>query len=97
MKDINICLRKIKCNSGKNLPYPIFLLILVFSVSLVSAQSSKPIPHLQKKGSSSQLIVDGKPFLILGGETGNSSSSSSDYMNPIWSDLEGSFREGNFD
>ena len=30
-----------------------------------------------------QLIVDGKPFLILGGELHNSSSSSLEYMKPI--------------
>ena len=34
-----------------------------------------------------QLIVDGKPFLILGGELHNSSSSSLDYMKPIWPNL----------
>ena len=36
-----------------------------------------------------QLIVDGKPFLILGGELHNSSSSSLDYMKPIWLKLAG--------
>ena len=34
-----------------------------------------------------QLIVDGKPCLILGGELGNSSSSSLAYMRPIWPKL----------
>ncbi|MES2461386.1 MAG: DUF5597 domain-containing protein [Armatimonadota bacterium] len=42
------------------------------------------IPHLRKKGSATQLIVEGKPFLILGGELHNSSSSSLAYMRPIW-------------
>ncbi len=41
-------------------------------------------PHLEKRGSTTQLIVDGKPFLILGAEIHNSSSSSLDYMKPIW-------------
>ncbi len=45
------------------------------------------IPHLQKHGSATQLMVDGKPFLILGGELHNSSSSSLDYMKPIWPGL----------
>ncbi len=41
-------------------------------------------PHLQKIGNARQLIVDGKPFLILGGELHNSSSSSVEYMQSVW-------------
>jgi beta-galactosidase GanA len=41
-------------------------------------------PHLRKKGTATQLIVDGRPFLILGGELHNSSSSNLEYMRPIW-------------
>jgi hypothetical protein len=47
------------------------------------------LPHLEKRGSATQLIVDGKPFLILGGELHNSSSSSLTYMKPIWPRLAG--------
>lgn len=42
------------------------------------------IPHLRKQGNALQLIVDGEPFLILGGELHNSSASSMAYMAPIW-------------
>lgn len=45
---------------------------------------SQSIPHLQKKGSTKELIVEGKPFLVLGGELGNSTASSLDYMRPFW-------------
>jgi len=45
---------------------------------------SAAIPHLEKRGKATQLIVDGKPFLALGGELLNSSSSSLAYMKPIW-------------
>jgi len=41
-------------------------------------------PHLEKHGTATQLVVDGKPFLILGAELLNSSSSSLEYMRPIW-------------
>jgi beta-galactosidase GanA len=44
-------------------------------------------PHLITKGTTKQLIVDGKPFLVLGGELGNSSASSLDYMRPMWDKL----------
>ncbi len=42
------------------------------------------LPHLEKHGAATQLILDGKPFLILGAELHNSSSSNLDYMKPIW-------------
>ena len=45
------------------------------------------IPHLRKQQTATQLVVGGNPFLILGGELGNSSSSSLEYMRPIWSKL----------
>ena len=48
------------------------------------AVSSRGIPHLQRIGRATQLIVDGNPFLILGGELHNSSSSSLEYMKPVW-------------
>lgn len=44
-------------------------------------------PHLRQQGKATQLIVDGKPFLVLGGELGNSTSSSLDYMRPFWPKL----------
>ena len=42
------------------------------------------IPQLRKQGTATQLIVDGAPFLILGGELGNSSASSVEYLRPLW-------------
>jgi hypothetical protein len=38
------------------------------------------VPHFQKQGKATQLIVDGKPFVMLAGELHNSSASSLDYM-----------------
>lgn len=43
---------------------------------------------LRTEGSAVQLVVDGKPFLILGGEVSNSSSSSLDYMTKIWTHMQ---------
>jgi hypothetical protein len=45
-------------------------------------------PHLEKRGQVTQLIVDDKPFLVLGGELHNSSSSSLAYMATIWPKLK---------
>ncbi len=52
-----------------------------------SAPQSNGAPHLETRGATTQLIVDGKPFLMLSGELHNSSSSGLDYMKPIWPGL----------
>ncbi|BDI30717.1 beta-galactosidase [Capsulimonas corticalis] len=44
----------------------------------------KPLPYLQRADGGAQLIVDGAPFLMLGGEVHNSSSSSLAYMERVW-------------
>lgn len=46
------------------------------------------MPHLEKQGNVVRLSVDGKPFMVLGGELGNSSASSAEYMAPIWPKLK---------
>ena len=51
------------------------------------AQTAAGIPHLQKQGAVTQLIVDGKPFLALTGELGNNTASSLENMQPLWSRL----------
>ncbi len=62
------------------------LLFLGFvNVALLAQQGV--VPHLEKRGAATQLIVDGKPFLMLSGELHNSSSSSLEYMKPIWPKL----------
>ena len=61
-----------------------FALVLCM-VSSASAQST--MPSLRKNGQATQLMVDGKPYLILGGELHNSSSSNLAYMKPIWPKL----------
>ncbi|MGD0546540.1 MAG: DUF5597 domain-containing protein [Terracidiphilus sp.] len=44
-------------------------------------------PHLQEQGSATQLIVDGKPFLIVSGELSNNAATSLESMEPIWPKL----------
>src|SRR5678815_1319858 len=50
----------------------------------MSLSAPIPTPHLRRQGSATQLIVDGQPFLVLGGELHNSSASNIEYMRPIW-------------
>ena len=63
----------------------ILVVLSLFGVPmLVAYAQDSGIPHLEKHGAATQLVVDGKPFLVLGAELFNSSSSSLDYMRPIW-------------
>jgi len=64
------------------------LCTFLFLSQSVFAQSLPNGPHLRKQGTATQLIVEGKPYLILGGELGNSSASDRTYMQPIWPRLE---------
>lgn len=52
------------------------------------SDESAAIPRLVNRGQAWQLLVGGEPFLVLGGELSNSSSSSLAYMEPIWPALE---------
>ena len=52
-----------------------------------TGSSSSEIPHLRKQGTATQLVVDGKPFLALAGELANNSSTSLEYMKPVWAKL----------
>ena len=61
--------------------------MMVCSSAISSPAQSSGIPHLEKHGTATQLVVDGKPFLMLGGELYNSSSSSLEYMRPVWPHL----------
>ena len=58
----------------------------LLAICAVPVRSMQPdtLPHLRRQGTATQLIVDGKPFLVLGGELGNSTSSSLEYMRPVW-------------
>jgi hypothetical protein len=52
-----------------------------------AGSTAADIPHLRKQGSATQLIVDGKPFLVLSAELTNNSATSVEYMKAIWPKL----------
>lgn len=60
------------------------LLLSAGVLSSISYAQQNAAPYLEKRGAATQLIVDGRPFLMLSGELDNSSSSSLEYMKPIW-------------
>ena len=62
-------------------------LAMLSASPFVSWAQQPGMPHLAKQGDAVHLIVDGKPFLMLGAEIHNSSSSSLSYMEPEWPKL----------
>jgi hypothetical protein len=68
----------------KTLVVTTILILLASAAAFSQAKPSTDIPHLAKQGTATQLIVDGKPFLVLGSELNNSSASSMEYMRPLW-------------
>lgn len=65
---------------------PIFLTLFCGINFHLFAQQS--LPKLVKKGTTIQLIVDDKPFIILGGELGNSTATTTENMKTIWPKLK---------
>ena len=55
---------------------------------LLSTALAQPTPHWQQQGSATQLMVDNRPYLILGGELGNSSASSLQDIDRIFPKLK---------
>jgi hypothetical protein len=47
----------------------------------------KQIPHLEKQGTATRLVVDGKPFLMIAGELHNSTAGGFESMQPVWKKL----------
>ncbi len=66
-----------------------FLLVTCAAIAAAACygQTDAGIPHLQKQGAATQLIVDGAPFLALAGEMGNNTATSLENMQPIWPKL----------
>jgi hypothetical protein len=66
-----------------------FIVVIALFTSLFSyVAKGQQLPRLEKRGAVTQLIVDNKPFLILGGELHNSSSSNIEYLEPVWQPLK---------
>jgi beta-galactosidase GanA len=69
-------------------PVLIFIFCCLISLKIKAQNQSQGISQIKYYGSNAELLVDGAPYLITGGELGNSSASSTVYMNPIWPKLQ---------
>ena len=76
----------------KKLLTTIMCLILITGTSTIKAQTSTntevPSKLVKNEHGSWQLIVNGKPFIMLAGELHNSSASTTEYLNNLWTPLK---------
>lgn len=63
------------------------ILCLVFLAG-VSMKAEVPSKLVMNENGSWQLIVNGKPFIMLAGELHNSSASTTEYLNSLWTPLK---------
>ena len=66
--------------------------LLLTALQADSGSVAADLPHLQKHGTATQLIVDGQPFLVLAGELSNSSATGVEYMQRVWPKLDAQTR-----
>jgi hypothetical protein len=72
----------------------LFTAAFCFSIAFIGckqkegAADNASIPHLEKRGQATQLIVDGKPFLILGGELHNNAATNAPYLKTLMPRLD---------
>lgn len=59
-------------------------LLLFMLILCVNANSQFTTPYLSKANGTTQLMVDDKPFLMISGELHNSSSSTEEYLTPLF-------------
>jgi len=78
------CVTAVSAQFGSTRGISLAILLAALTGYASAAPPSDGTPYLDKSGTLTDLVVDGKPFLILGGELRNSSTSSLEYMKPIW-------------
>ena len=54
------------------------------SENKIRKADSANIPHLERQGTATRLVVEGKPLLLLAGELHNSTAGGFDYMRPVF-------------
>lgn len=67
------------------------LSLTALTLSLVapsfSAEGGKQIPRIERTGNQYRFLVDGQPFLMLGGQAHNSSATNARDLEPVWKSL----------
>jgi hypothetical protein len=69
------------------IPFVSIALSVFAAAASAQAPAAAPIPHLEKRGAVTQLIVDGRPWLGLAGELLNNAASTAENVRPVWPTL----------
>lgn len=64
------------------------MVVFVLLITCNSYAQKSTLPHLKKINGQTEIIVDGKPFLMFAGELHNSSTGSAHIMRPIWKQMK---------
>jgi len=68
--------------------FAFYAAVAAFSIAIISSSAQDAnLPHLEKQGAVTHLIVDGKPFIIFGGQVSNPIGFS-DRMERVWPKLQ---------
>jgi beta-galactosidase GanA len=71
----------------KSKPILTGVFLLACGLAIVAHAANSPsMPHLRRQGTATQLMVDGKPFLMLAGELGNSTGEP-EFLRQYWPKL----------
>lgn len=62
--------------------------IITCFLAIISIISTAQLPYLDKTGNAVKLMVDGKPFIILGGELHNSTGTDKAALNKVWKEMK---------
>lgn len=57
---------------------------LALLVAALPASAANLLPHLEERGQATQLMVDGRPYLMLAGEATNTAASDPTFMERVW-------------
>jgi hypothetical protein len=60
---------------------------LTFGAGAAAGAAEVSLPHLEHRGQATQLIVDGEPWLIRGGELNNTVGTDAAYLDGVWPQL----------
>jgi beta-galactosidase GanA len=63
-----------------------FFMVLVATLAAGESAGAdqRSLPRLERRGHATQLIVDDRPYLVLGGELNNTAASDREYLKTVW-------------
>lgn len=77
------------CPKGVSMKTKMGIIFVALVAAIVPVTVFAQLPYLEKSASSTRMIVNGKPFLVLAGELHNSTSSDIEALSGVWKRMAG--------